>query len=54
MKKKVSFDARKKEKIETDVSFTRKDGTEVEFPAHKTEKVPVHVQFVAKVKDKKR
>ncbi len=40
-KKTVEFDAHKVVKQEKEISFTKKDGTPVDFEA----KVPVHVKF---------
>ena len=39
-------------KKETEVTFTKRDGTPVDFAAKKPIKVPVHVKFTAN--DKKR
>jgi len=50
--KKVEFDAHKVVKQETEVEFTKRDGTEVDFTAKKPVKVPVHVKFNAKDKKK--
>ncbi|HTA24892.1 MAG TPA: hypothetical protein VK763_15270 [Terriglobales bacterium] len=52
-KKTVEFDAHKIEKQETDIKFTKKDGTPVKFEAKVPVKVPVHVKFKADT-DKKR
>jgi len=52
-KKTVEFDAHKVEKQETDIKFTKKDGTPVEFEANVPVKVPVHVKFKVNT-DKKR
>ena len=46
----VQFDAHKKVKLPTEVSFETKAGREVEFVAAKPTKVPVHVKFTAKEK----
>lgn len=48
---KVQFDAHKIAKRPTEVSFTTKDGKDVDFVADKPTKVPVQVSF--KAKDKK-
>jgi hypothetical protein len=48
MKKTVQFDAHKKVKKPTEVTFTKKDGTVVDFVAEKKVEVPVHVKFKAK------
>jgi hypothetical protein len=45
--KRVEFDAHKTVKKETEVMFTKKDGTKVDFEAKKPVKVPVHVEFTA-------
>jgi hypothetical protein len=50
MKTKVEFDAHKVVKKPTEVEFTKRDGTEVDFTALKNAKVPVHVRFKAKLK----
>ena len=47
-KKRVEFDAHKVVKKETEVEFTKRDGTPVDFMAKKPAKVPVHVKFTAK------
>jgi hypothetical protein len=47
-KKSVEFDAHKTVKKETEVEFTKRDGTEVDFTAKKPVRVPVHVKFAAK------
>jgi hypothetical protein len=47
MADKVEFDAHKIVKKETEVKFTKKDGTKVDFEAKKPVKVPVHVKFTA-------
>lgn len=47
MKKKVEFDAHKMVKKPTEVEFTTKDGTKVDFVAKKPTRVPVHVKFKA-------
>lgn len=49
-KHKVSFDAHKTIKQPTEVSFSTKNGKEVDFVANKPTKVPVHVTFKAKDK----
>jgi len=46
-KHRVEFDARKTVKKETEVEFTKRDGTDVDFMAKKPVKVPVHVKFNA-------
>ena len=46
-KHKVEFDAHKTVKRETEVVFTKRDGTPVDFVANKPVKVPVHVKFTA-------
>jgi len=51
-KKKVEFDAHKKVRQETEVAFTKRDGTPVDFMAKKPVKVPVHVKFTAKKSSK--
>ena len=51
-KHKVEFDAHKTVKRETEVEFTKRDGTSVDFQAKKPTKVPVRVKFNAN--DKKR
>jgi hypothetical protein len=51
-KHKVEFDAHKTVKKETEVEFTKRDGTPVDFLANKPTNVPVHVKFNAN--DKKR
>ncbi|HZP64119.1 MAG TPA: hypothetical protein VFB28_11940 [Terriglobales bacterium] len=51
-KKTVEFDAHKVIKKETEISFTKKDGSKVDFEANVPTKVPVHVKFKAN-KDKK-
>jgi hypothetical protein len=48
----VEFDAQMTVKKETEVTFTKRDGTPVDFAAKKPIKVPVHVKFTAN--DKKR
>jgi hypothetical protein len=45
-------DAHMTVKKETEVTFTKRDGTPVDFAAKKPIKVPVHVKFTAN--DKKR
>lgn len=50
MKEEVEFDAHRTVKRETEVEFTTKDGTKVDFCAKKPVKVPVHVQFEARKK----
>ena len=50
MKKRVEFDAHKIVRKRTEVEFTTKDGTDVDFMAKKKAKVPVHVRFKANVK----
>jgi len=52
-KETVQFDAHKVEKQETDVKFTTKDGTKVEFQAKVKVKVPVHVKFKANTEKKR-
>lgn len=52
-KKRVEFDAHKTVKKETEVEFTKRDGTEVDFMAKKPVKVPVHVKFTADNKKSK-
>ena len=52
-KHRVEFDAHKTEKQETDVKFTKRDGTPVEFPAKIPVKVETHVSFLAKDKKEK-
>lgn len=47
-KKTVEFDAHKTVKKPTEVSFTTKEGEEVDFVARKKTKVPEHVKFKAK------
>jgi hypothetical protein len=47
-KKRVEFDAHKRVRQETEVAFTKRDGTPVDFMAKKPVKVPVHVKFTAK------
>lgn len=49
-KHKVEFDAHKTAKRETEVEFTKRDGTPVDFVAKKPVRVPVHVKFTAKEK----
>jgi hypothetical protein len=44
-KKTVEFDAHKVVKQEKEISFTKKDGTPVDFEARVPTKVPVHVKF---------
>ncbi len=51
-KHKVEFDAHKVVKQETEVEFTKRDGTPVDFVAKVPVKLPVHVKFRAKDKDK--
>ena len=51
-KKTVEFEAHKVVKQEKEISFTKKDGTPVDFEAKVPTKVPVHVKFKANV-DKK-
>ncbi len=51
-KHRVEFDAHKTAKKETEVEFTKRDGTPVDFIAKKPVRVSVHVKFTAK--DKKR
>jgi hypothetical protein len=46
-KKTVEFDAQKKVKVPTEVTFPTKKGP-VDFVAKKPTKVPVHVKFKAK------
>ena len=46
-KHKVEFDAHKVVKQETEVEFTKRDGTPVHFTAKEPVKVPVHVKFRA-------
>lgn len=48
--KRVEFDAHKVVKQETEVEFTKRDGTLVDFMAKKPVKVPVHVKFRAEDK----
>jgi hypothetical protein len=43
--KTVEFDAHKVVKQEKEISFTKKDGTPVDFEAKVPKKVPVHVKF---------
>jgi len=50
-KHKVEFDAHKVVKKETEVEFTQRDGTPVDFMAKKPVKVPVHVRFRAEDKE---
>ena len=52
-KKTVEFDAHKTVKVEKEISFTKKDGTPVEFDANVPTKVPVHVKFKADPDKKK-
>lgn len=52
-KKTVEFDAHKTVKQEKEISFTKKDGTPVDFEAKVPTKVPVHAKFKADP-DKKR
>lgn len=47
MKKTVQFDAHKKVKKPTEVTFTTKGGKVVDFVADKKVEVPVHVKFKA-------
>jgi hypothetical protein len=47
-KHRVEFDGHKTIKKETEVEFTKRDGTPVDFVAKKPVKVPVHVKFTAK------
>jgi len=51
-KKRVEFDAHKTVRRQTEVEFTTRNGTDVDFVAKKPAKVPVHVKFTAN--DKKR
>ena len=51
-KTRVEFDAHKRVRQETEVAFTKRDGTPVDFLAKKSVKVPVHVKFTAKKTDK--
>jgi hypothetical protein len=51
VQKKVEFDAHKVVKKETEVEFTKRDGTPVDFMAKKPVKVPVHVKFRAEDKE---
>jgi hypothetical protein len=44
-KKTVEFEAHKTIKQEKEISFTKKDGTPVDFEAKVPTKVPVHVKF---------
>jgi len=44
----VEFDARKKVKEPTEVTFTTKQGKVVDFVAEKKVEKPVHVKFRAK------
>ena len=48
----VEFDAQMTVKKETEVTFTKRDGTPVDFAAKKPDKGPVQVKFTAN--DKKR
>jgi len=50
MKKRVEFEAHKIVKNPTEVEFTTRRGTEVDFVASKKTKVPVHVSFRANTK----
>ena len=50
-KHKVEFDAHKTVKQETEVAFTKRDGTPIDFVANKPVKVPVHVKFTARKND---
>ncbi len=47
-KHKVEFDAHKIVKRETEVAFTKRDGTPIDFVANKPMKVPVRVKFTAR------
>jgi hypothetical protein len=47
MKKTVEFEGHKTVKVEKEISFTKKDGTAVDFEAKVPTKVPVHVKFKA-------
>ena len=49
-KHRVEFDAHKTVKQETEVAFTKRDGTPVDFVAKKPVKVPVRVTFIAREK----
>jgi hypothetical protein len=51
-RKRVEFDAHKTVKKTTKVEFEKRDGTEVDFKARKPVKKKVHVDFLAKRKDK--
>jgi len=51
-KHKVEFDAHKVVKQETEVEFTKRDGTPVDFMAKKPMKVETHVEFMANNKKK--
>jgi hypothetical protein len=51
-KKRIEFDAHKVVKQETEVEFTKRDGTSVDFVAKKPVKVPVHVKFTANEKNR--
>ena len=51
-KKRVEFDAQKTVKRQTEVEFTTRDGTDVDFVAKKPAKIPVHVKFAANEKKK--
>src|SRR5580692_415052 len=52
-KKTVEFEAHRVVQQEKEISFTKKDGTPVDFEAKVPTKVPVHVKFKADT-DKKR
>jgi len=49
-KHKVEFDAHKVVKKQAEVTFTKRDGTPVDFTAKVPTKVPVHVKFRARDK----
>ncbi len=46
--KKVEFDAHKKVKKPTEVTFRTHEGKKVDFEARKLVKIPVHVKFRTK------
>lgn len=49
-KRRVEFDAHKTTKKKTEIEFTKRDGTPVDFIAKKPVRVPVHVKFTARDK----
>lgn len=52
-RKRVEFEAHKTVKKPTEVEFTTRDGTKVDFVARKPAKEEVHVDFLARRKKDK-